>query len=147
MDQLTRTRLLLGDGVDKLRQKTVAVFGLGGVGGHVVEALARSGIGHLILTDHDTISITNINRQLLATHKTVGMSKVAAAADRVRDIDPTVKITEMETFYGPDTAHLFDFSKESRFFRLFFLCFLKTIEVKSDSVYFALNPISVNCRN
>ncbi len=111
MEHLARTKLLLGDGVDKLREKTVAVFGLGGVGGHVVEALARSGVGHLILTDHDTISITNINRQLLATHSTVGMSKVAAAAARVRDIDPTINITEMETFYGPDTAHLFDFSK------------------------------------
>ena len=111
MDHLLRTRLLLGDGVYKLRNMTVAVFGLGGVGGYVVEALARSGVGHLILTDHDTVSITNINRQLLALHSTVGMSKVAAAAARVRDIDPTIKITEMELFYGPDTAHLFDFSK------------------------------------
>ena len=111
MDHLARTKLLLGDGVDKLRQKTVAVFGLGGVGGHVVEALARTGIGHLILVDHDMISITNINRQLLATNSTVGMSKVSAAAQRVRDIDPTIEITEMECFYGPDTDHLFDFSK------------------------------------
>ncbi len=111
MEHLARTKLLLGDGVDKLRNKTVAVFGLGGVGGHVVEALARSGVGHLILTDHDTVSITNINRQLLALHSTIGQSKVKAAAARVRDIDPTIKITEMETFYGPDTAHLFDFSK------------------------------------
>ena len=111
MDHLARTKLLLGDGVDKLRQKTVAVFGLGGVGGNAVEALARSGVGHLILVDHDTVSITNINRQLLATRSTVGMSKVAAAAARVRDIDPTIQITEMECFYGPDTDHLFDFTK------------------------------------
>ena len=111
MDHLTRTRLLLGDGVELLRQKTVAVFGLGGVGGYVVEALARCGVGHLILVDHDVISETNINRQLLALRSTVGMSKVAAAAARVRDIDPAIKITEWEMFYGPDTAHLLDFSK------------------------------------
>ena len=105
MDHLARTKLLLGDGVDKLRQKTVAVFGLGGVGGHVVEALARTGVGHIILVDHDIISITNINRQLLATNSTVGMSKVAAAAQRVRDIDPTIEITGngmlLRPGYGP----------------------------------------------
>ena len=111
MDHLTRTRLLLGDGVDLLRQKTVAVFGLGGVGGYVVEALARSGIGHLILVDHDVISQSNINRQLLALRSTIGMSKVAAAAARVRDIDPTIRITEHEMFFSPDTAHLLDFHK------------------------------------
>lgn len=111
MEHLARARLLLGDGIDLLRHKTVAVFGLGGVGGHAVEALARTGVGHLILVDHDMVSITNLNRQLLALHSTIGMSKVAAAAARIRDIDPTIEVTEMELFFGPDTAHLFDFTK------------------------------------
>ena len=97
MDQLARTRLLLGrDSIEKLRNARVAVFGLGGVGGYVVEALSRSGIGALDLIDHDTISLTNINRQLLATHSTVGQSKAQAAADRVRDIDPSIQVTVHE---------------------------------------------------
>ncbi|MBR2889549.1 MAG: tRNA threonylcarbamoyladenosine dehydratase [Oscillospiraceae bacterium] len=112
MDHLSRTRLLLGDtAMEKLRNARVAVFGLGGVGGYVVEALARSGIGALDLIDHDTISLTNINRQLLATRSTVGKSKAQAAADRVRDIDPDIRVTVHETFYLPDTADQFDFSR------------------------------------
>ena len=114
MDQYSRTRLLLGDdAMDKLKNARVAVFGLGGVGGYVVEALARSGIGALDLIDHDTISLTNINRQLLATHSTVGQSKAQAAADRVRDIDPNIAVTVHETFYLPETAGLFDFTQYS----------------------------------
>ena len=110
MDPLSRTRLLLGsDAMEKLKQARVAVFGLGGVGGYVVEALARSGIGALDLIDHDIISLTNINRQLLATHETVGLSKAQAAADRVRAIDPTIAVTVHETFYLPETADQFDF--------------------------------------
>ena len=112
MDQLSRTRLLLGrDAMEKLKHSRVAVFGLGGVGGYVVEALARSGIGALDLIDHDTISLTNINRQLLATHSTVGQSKAQAAADRVLDIDPSISVTVHETFYLPETAGQFDFSQ------------------------------------
>ena len=112
MDHLSRTRLLLGDtAMEKLKNARVAVFGLGGVGGYVVEALARSGIGALDLIDHDTISLTNINRQLLATRSTVGKSKAQAAADRVRDIDPDIRVTVHETFYLPDTADQFDFSR------------------------------------
>ena len=114
MDQLSRTRLLLGRGaMEKLKNARVAVFGLGGVGGYVVEALARSGIGALDLIDHDTISLTNINRQLFATHSTVGQSKAQAAADRVRDIDPTIHVTVHETFYLPETAEQFDFTQYS----------------------------------
>ena len=114
MNPFSRTELLLGsDGMDKLKSAKVAVFGLGGVGGYVVEALARSGIGALELIDHDTISITNINRQLLATRSTVGLSKAQAAADRVRDIDPDIKVTVRECFFGPDTAETFDFSEYS----------------------------------
>ena len=114
MDQLSRTRLLLGsDAMAKLKNARVAVFGLGGVGGYVVEALARSGIGALDLIDHDTISLTNINRQLLATHSTVGQSKAQAAGNRVLDIDPTISVTVHETFYLPETADQFDFSQYS----------------------------------
>lgn len=112
MDQYSRTRLLLGNAaMEKLKNARVAVFGLGGVGGYVVEALARSGIGSLDLVDHDTISLTNINRQLLATHSTVGKSKAQAAADRVKDIDPNIRVTVHETFYLPETAGQFDFTQ------------------------------------
>ena len=105
MNPFSRTELLLGcDAMDKLRNARVAVFGLGGVGGYVVEALARSGVGSLDLVDHDTISLTNINRQILATHATVGMSKAAAAAARVKDINPEAVVHVHETFYLPDTA-------------------------------------------
>lgn len=111
MDPFSRTALLLGDeAMDKLRSAKVAVFGLGGVGGYVAEALARCGIGALELIDHDTISITNINRQLLATRSTVGMDKVEAAKARVLDINPDIKVTARKTFYGPDTADQFNFS-------------------------------------
>ena len=112
MDQLSRTRLLLGaDAMEKLKNARVAVFGLGGVGGYVVEALARSGIGALDLIDHDIIGLTNINRQLLATHSSIGKSKAQAAADRVLDIDPTIRVTVHETFYLPETAGQFDFTQ------------------------------------
>ena len=112
MDPFSRTRLLLGnDAMDKLKHARVAVFGLGGVGGYVVEALARSGVGALELVDHDTISTTNINRQLLATVDTVGMDKAEAAAQRVKAINPQAQANAVKMFYGPDTAHLFDFSQ------------------------------------
>ena len=112
MDPFSRTRLLLGnDGMEKLKNARVAVFGLGGVGGYVVEALARSGVGALELVDHDTISTTNINRQLLATVDTVGMAKAEAAALRVKSISPDTQVHAVKMFYGPDTAQLFDFSQ------------------------------------
>ena len=112
MNPFSRTELLLGcDAMDKLRNARVAVFGLGGVGGYVVEALARSGVGLLDLVDHDTISLTNINRQILATHATVGMSKAAAAATRVKDINPEAVVHVHETFYLPDTAEQFNFTQ------------------------------------
>lgn len=114
MDPYARTALLLGqEAMDTLKNARVAVFGLGGVGGYVVEALARSGIGALELVDHDTISITNLNRQLLATRRTVGQSKVQAAADRVADIDPDIRVTLRQAFFSPDTAQDFDFSQYS----------------------------------
>ena len=112
MDQYSRTRLLLGEQAMKtLRSARVAVFGLGGVGGYVVEALARCGVGALDLVDHDTISLTNLNRQIFATHATIGMSKAQAAASRVADIDPEIRVTVHETFYLPDTADTFDLTR------------------------------------
>ena len=111
MDIYSRTRFLLGqEGMDRLRHARVAVFGLGGVGGYVVEALARSGVGSLVLVDHDTVSPTNINRQILATQDTVGSSKAEAARQRVLSIDPTINVQALQMFYGPDTASQFDFS-------------------------------------
>ncbi len=111
-DQYSRTRLLLGDdGLEKLRNARVAVFGLGGVGGYAVEALARSGIGQLDLIDDDEINVTNLNRQVLALHSTIGISKVEAAKKRILDIDPTIQVRTYQTFYLPETAGEFDFSQ------------------------------------
>lgn len=112
MEQYSRTALVLGpEGMARLRAARVAVFGLGGVGGYVVEALARCGVGALDLVDHDTISLTNLNRQILATHATLGMSKAQAARDRVVSIDPGIAVTVWETFFDPDTAPRFDFTQ------------------------------------
>ena len=111
MDPYSRTRLLLGaEGMKKLKNAKVAVFGLGGVGGYVVEALARSGVGTLELVDHDSISMTNLNRQILATRATVGMAKAEAAAQRVCAIDPQITVIPRNEFFGPDTLAAFDFS-------------------------------------
>lgn len=112
MDPYSRTGLLLGaKAMEKLHNAHVAVFGLGGVGGYTVEALARSGVGSLTLIDHDTISTTNINRQILATTNTVGCSKARTAAERVAAIDPRIRVTALQTFYRPDTAKDFDFAQ------------------------------------
>ena len=111
-EQLIRTAMLLGEGaLEKLQKTHVAVFGLGGVGGYAVEALARSGVGHLDLIDHDTISVSNLNRQILATHSTVGMGKVDAAKNRILDINPDCVVRTYPTFYLPDTADQFDFTR------------------------------------
>ena len=111
MGAFDRTRLLLGDdAMEKLKNARVAVFGLGGVGGYVVEALARCGVGALELVDHDTLSETNINRQILALRSTVGMPKAEAARLRVLDIDPNIRVTARQEFYCPDTAESFDFT-------------------------------------
>jgi len=111
-DQYSRTRLLLGDGaLEKLKNARIALFGLGGVGGYAAEALARSGIGHMDLIDDDTVSLTNLNRQLLATHETVGKYKVDVAAERIRSIDPAIEVRTYKTFYLPETAEQFDFTQ------------------------------------
>ena len=111
-DQYSRTRLLLGDdALSRLRNAHVALFGLGGVGGYAAEALARSGVGKIDLIDHDTISLTNLNRQILATHDTVGQYKVDAAAQRIHSIDPSIQVRTFRTFYLPETAGEFDFAQ------------------------------------
>ena len=112
MDPFSRTQFLLGsEAMEKLKNARVAVFGLGGVGGYVVEALARSGVGALDLVDHDTISMTNINRQILATQDTVDMDKAEAAAQRAKAINPECNAKAIKTFYLPETAHQFDFTQ------------------------------------
>ncbi|WP_277007728.1 tRNA threonylcarbamoyladenosine dehydratase [Baileyella intestinalis] len=110
-EQLQRTEMLIGqEGLEKLRNARVAVFGVGGVGGFAVEALARSGIGALELIDKDTVSLSNLNRQIIATRDTIGRDKVDVAAERVRSIDPSIRVTGRKCFYLPDTADQFDFS-------------------------------------
>lgn len=110
--QFIRSALLFGtEGIERLAGCRVAVFGLGGVGGNAVEALARSGIGALDLIDNDTISISNINRQLFALHSTVGRYKVDVAAERIHDINPFAVVRTYRCFFLPDTADQFDFSQ------------------------------------
>ena len=111
-EQFSRTEILLGEAaVNKLHNARVAVFGIGGVGGYTVEALARCGVGQLDLIDSDTVSVSNINRQILATHSTVGMLKVDAAKARVLDINPDCEVRTYPIFYLPDTAEQFDFTQ------------------------------------
>ena len=112
LDQFSRTQLLLKqDGIDRLHRARVAVFGIGGVGGYTVEALARSGVGTLDLIDDDRICLTNLNRQIFATRKTVGQYKVDVAEQRIKDICPDIVVNTYKTFYAPQTAALFDFSQ------------------------------------
>ena len=111
-DQFSRTRLLIGEeGMERLRRSRVAVFGIGGVGGYAVEALVRSGIGTLDLVDHDRISLTNLNRQLHATHQTIGKYKVDAAAERAHEINPDCIVHAHRTFFLPEKRDQFDFSE------------------------------------
>ena len=111
MDQFARTALLYGrENVEKLKNRHVAIFGLGGVGGHCAEALCRSGVGALDLFDGDVVDITNINRQIIATHKTVGRDKVAVMQERLLEINPNAMIAANKIFYLPDTADCVDLS-------------------------------------
>ncbi len=105
LHQFSRTELLIGEAaLNKLKQSKVAVFGIGGVGSYTVEGLVRSGVGKLVLIDDDCVCLTNINRQLLATRKTVGKAKVEVMKERILEINPEVEVTIFQKFYMPDTA-------------------------------------------
>ncbi|HIY29056.1 MAG TPA: tRNA threonylcarbamoyladenosine dehydratase [Firmicutes bacterium] len=111
-EQLSRTALLLGDdAVERLSQARVAVFGVGGVGGFAAEALARSGIGALDLIDGDVVSLSNLNRQIIALHSTVGKAKTEVMAQRIQDIDPDIRLTLHTCFFTPENAGDFDFTQ------------------------------------
>lgn len=112
LTQFSRTELLLGsDAIAKLHKAHVAVFGIGGVGGYVVEALVRSGIQHIDIIDNDTVSLTNINRQIIATHSTIGKYKVDVMKARILDINPEAEVNTFNCFYLPETKDQFDFTK------------------------------------
>ena len=112
MDQFARTRILLGDeAMARLAGARVAVFGIGGVGGYVVEALARSGVGALELFDDDAVSLTNLNRQIIATHDALGRAKVDVMAARVKSIAPDCEVVPHRLFYAPETADAVDLSR------------------------------------
>ena len=111
LNQFSRTQLLFGkEAMEKLASSRVAVFGIGGVGGYTVEALVRSGVGAVDLIDDDKVCLTNLNRQLFATRKTVGQYKVDVAAERMAEINPDAEIRTYKTFYTPETAEQFHFS-------------------------------------
>ncbi len=111
MNEFYRTELLIGQAaLEKLQNSRVAIFGVGGVGGYVCEALVRSGVGHFDLIDNDTVSLTNINRQIIALHSTIGKLKVDVMKERMLDINPDVDVSVHPCFYLPETADQFDFS-------------------------------------
>ena len=111
-EQFARTELILGqEAMDRLRKSRVAVFGIGGVGGYVVEALARSGVGSLDIIDQDKVSMTNINRQIIASTNTVGRDKVDVMKERILSINPDAVVNVSKSFFLPETADLFDFGK------------------------------------
>ena len=114
LNQFSRTQLLLGkEGIDRLAEAKVAVFGIGGVGGYVVEALARSGVGSFVLVDDDKVCLTNLNRQIIATRSTVGKYKTDVMRDRILDINPQAQVEVRQCFYLPENADEFDFSEYS----------------------------------
>jgi tRNA A37 threonylcarbamoyladenosine dehydratase len=111
MDGFSRVKLLLGEeGYEKLKNSRVAVFGIGGVGGYVAEALCRSGVGSIDIIDSDTVDISNLNRQIIATVSTVGKDKIEVMKDRLLSINPDLKITPIKTFYLPENADCVDIS-------------------------------------
>lgn len=112
LSQFSRTQRLYGEkAMEKLANSRVAVFGIGGVGGYTVEALVRSGIGSIDIIDDDKVCLTNLNRQIFATRKTIGRYKVDVAAERIAEINPNAVVTAHKTFYTPETSSQFDFTK------------------------------------
>ncbi len=113
-DTFEREKLLIGEeGLTRLNNARVAIFGIGGVGGYAVEALARSGVGSFVLVDHDKVALSNINRQIIAAHSTIGRYKVDVMKERILDINPEAEVEVRKCFYLPDTASEFDFSEYS----------------------------------
>lgn len=109
LNQFSRTELLIGkEGIEKLKNSKIAIFGIGGVGSFVVEALARVGVGNFILVDNDTVSLTNLNRQIIATHKTINKFKVEVAKERILEINPNAKVETYKEFFMPDSNEFFD---------------------------------------
>ena len=114
LNQFSRTQLLLGkDNMDRLAEAKVAIFGIGGVGGYVAEALARSGVGSFVLVDDDKVCLTNLNRQIIATRKTVGKYKAEVMRDRILEITPDAEVEVRKCFYLPENADEFDFNEYS----------------------------------
>ena len=109
LDQFSRTELLLGkEAIEKLNKSKVAVFGIGGVGSFVVEGLVRVGVGNFILVDDDKVCLTNLNRQIIATHKTIGKYKVDVAKERIVDINPNAKVKTYKEFFMPESEDIID---------------------------------------
>ena len=104
--EFSREQLMIGDKINLLKEKTILVLGLGGVGGYVVESLARCGIGHLILVDYDIVDITNINRQIIALHSNIGKKKTICFKERIRDINPECQVDTLDIFYGEENKNL-----------------------------------------
>ena len=112
LNQFTRTELLIGaEGIQKLQNASVAIFGVGGVGSFTAEALARSGVGTFYLYDHDDVALSNINRQIIATHKTIGRVKVDVMKERILEINPNAVVEAHKRFFGPELANELDFKK------------------------------------
>ena len=112
LNQFSRTALLIGpEAIAKLQHSRVAIFGIGGVGGYVAEALARSGVGCFDLIDNDTVALTNLNRQIIATHATLGQPKVQVMAERIHAINPEAIVNVHQCFFLPENAHEFDFAQ------------------------------------
>ncbi|MDC7293993.1 tRNA threonylcarbamoyladenosine dehydratase [Butyrivibrio sp. DSM 10294] len=110
-EQFSRTAMLLGEeGINKLSDSKVLVFGVGGVGGFVVEGLARAGVGHIDIVDNDSVCLSNLNRQIIALHSTVGMDKADVCRNRIKDINPECEVNVFKCFYLPETADQFDFA-------------------------------------
>ncbi|MBS6735701.1 MAG: tRNA threonylcarbamoyladenosine dehydratase [Clostridiales bacterium] len=111
LHEYSRMELLIGeDAVETLAKSRVAVFGIGGVGSYTAEALARCGVGVITLVDNDVVTLTNLNRQLVALHSTIGKPKTQVMKERIRDIDPHILVNTYETFFSPETEKIFDFS-------------------------------------
>ncbi|MCR4881190.1 MAG: tRNA threonylcarbamoyladenosine dehydratase [bacterium] len=112
LNQFSRTEILIGqEAIEKLRKSSVAIFGIGGVGGYALEALVRSGVGKIDIIDNDEVCLTNLNRQIIALNSTLGKSKVDVAKERASDINPDIKINAIKTFYSIETKSEFDFEK------------------------------------